>query len=107
MIAYPQIEGYDKELSPVVTSDRIENAARYLAELKVISHGRQAIIYVRYYLTSENDLRIEQTLDDSIVAEEEERPDKPGLWQTSLNEAKHWGPTFVRLIMWLMMGSES
>jgi len=107
VIAYPQVEDYDRELSPVETSDDIENAARYLAELKVISHGREVVIYVRYYLTSRGEFREEKSIDDSVVTEEGEEVDKPGIWQKSMEEANRWGPTVVNVMtMWLLRSGQ-
>lgn len=107
VIAYPQVEDYDRELSPVTTSDDIESGARYLAELKVISHGREVVIYVRFYLTSGGEFREEESISDSVVSEEGEEVGKPGLWQSCMEEANRWGPTIVNFMtMWLMRGGQ-
>jgi len=105
VIAYPQVEGYDKELNQVETSIDIEKPARYLAELKVISHGRDVILYVRYYLTSKGELRTEECFSDSVSSEEGEEPEQPGVWLESIELANQWGPTMITLLMWLLSGS--
>ena len=51
--------------------DDIDDAARYLAVLKVISRGREVLLYIRYYLTSQGELRTESCLDDSVDLEKQ------------------------------------
>lgn len=107
VIGYPQVEDYDKELSPIETSDDVESSARYLAELKVISHGREVVIYVRCYLTSRGEFREEESHDDNLASEEGDEVDKPGVWQRCVQEANRWGPTVANImIMWLLRSGQ-
>lgn len=98
VIASPQVEDYDKELTTVEKRDDIEERARYLAAATIATKARQVQTYIRFYLTSGGKLRIEECLGDSVIVQPEE-DDRLGRWKGAIDNAVHWAPAIIRIIL--------
>ena len=98
IIAVPQLEGYESELASVNEKDGIENGARYLAAGSLSTQGRQVEVYIRFYLQSDGSLKIEGSQSDNVTVQSDEA-DKPDRWKGALENAEHWGPTIVQIIL--------
>lgn len=102
VIGFPQVEDYEHELKTVDKRDGIEKGARYLAAATIATESRQVQVYIRFYLTSEGSLKIEDCRDDNVTIVEKEEADKPDRWKGPIGVAVRWGPTIIQVILTLL-----
>ena len=102
VIAYDQVEDYEHELRDVEKRDDFDRGARYLAAATIATEARQVQVYIRFYLTTKGDLRIEQCLDDSVTIVDVDEADRPERWRTSVDDALRWGPVIIKIIFTLL-----
>ena len=73
VIGFPQIESLESELTLVKTEEDFTPTARYLATATIKSQGHKIPTLIRFYLTSDGKLTVEDSTDDgaSLVSIEE------------------------------------
>lgn len=99
VIGFPQVESLESELKTVETSDECESGARYLMLATLASGGHLVPIYVRFYLTSNGKLIIEDSGDDGITLANPEEFNQPERWKKIIENTASWGSIIVRLIL--------
>ncbi len=99
VIGFPQVESLESELKTVETSDDCESGARYLLLATLASSGRLVPIHVRFYLTSNGKLLIEDSGDNGVTLANPEEINQPKRWKKVIENTTSWGPIIVRLIL--------
>ena len=100
VVGFPQIESLENELVSVGTLDDCEVGARYLLLATLASSsGRLVSIYVRYYLTTDGKILIEDYSDNGTTLSDTDQINRPERWKKVIDEGVSWGPVIVRLIL--------
>lgn len=99
VIGSPQIESLENELKEVESVDEFVLAARYLAEITIRRENRLIPSYVRFYLTSNGGILIEDTKDNGTELVNEDEFNEPTKWKKIITYAFPFAVIIVRFIL--------
>ena len=102
VVAYKQVEDYERELRTVEKRDGFERGSRYLAAATIAKEARQVQVYVRFYLTSNGELKIEECQDDSVTLVGADEANQPERWRPIVEDAVRWGPVIIKIVLQLL-----
>ncbi len=102
VIAYKQIEDYEHELRTVEKRDGIERGARYLAAATIATEARQVQVYIRFYLTTNGELKIEECQDDNVTVVSADEASETERWKPVAENAQRWGPVIIQVVLQLL-----
>lgn len=100
VVGFPQVESLEREIQVVEEVGDCELGARYIVYANLLNKARIVSVYVRFYITSDGKLIIEDFGDNGVtLADPDEIKDKSGVWKQVLDYAIPWGPVIVKLAL--------
>lgn len=98
-----QIESFENELKDIKQEEGLRQPGRYMANVRLISSGREVTNLARFYKKADGSLLIEDIRNEEITLSEEEEINKPSRWKAVAKFGQSITEVIVKTVveMWI------
>jgi len=100
-----QIESFENELRDIKGEELARQGGRYIAEVRLVSGGREVTNIVRFYKKIDGSLSIEDTCNVAITLNEEEEINRPRQWEKVAKFGQTISETIVKSVIEMLVRS--